>query len=352
MEVIGLMKNHTVLKKKSFHKFMKRFDDIEYMLFIADDTLHTFIMHKPKDYMKKFAKAIITFQCAIRHYSLDEIGTENYPLIMNSVSKEVNDIPELINYLHSLNRIRYWNKLSSSNEEVFYEIIDFTQFNISMYDSKNNIIFEKKMDIKNQYGLFGIDEILKEISKVYKPNDFSGNKFLDIDEKWSFTNEIKNDYGIYGVYLNRTKSIQFMYKEDIHFLISNIKSFYCCTTTFDKKFVSKEKIEEELNEFDMIEMKSSRIDYSPNTHIRFNDIWEIELSGYIEFIVYLPYFYSNLILISELNDFATLNNIYCCTSSIEIEVYGKDKINYEKISMDSDKPISLEELIIKIKEVT
>ena len=58
MEVIGLMKNHTVLKKKSFHKFMKRFDDIEYMLFIADDTFHTFIMHKPKDYMKKFAKAI------------------------------------------------------------------------------------------------------------------------------------------------------------------------------------------------------------------------------------------------------------------------------------------------------
>lgn len=354
MKIIALMKNKEILRKKKFRKFINKFADIKYLLFNIDDSINTFIIHEPKEYMRYFAKASITFQCAIRQYSSDNPGTENHPTLMTCIKKEINDITELMKYLHSLNRIRYWNKLSASDDALFYEIIDFALFNVEITDVKNNVIFNKEMNIKNQKGLFGVNEILKSIDKIYNPCDFKNHTFIEMDNTWNFIDYIESKDNIYGIYLPKTKSISFLHGKDIQILKENLKSVYCYTITYnnDNKLI-KENAEDTFDYYFEIENAIPESKYCKNCYFRFQNIWEHTIDGYVEFIKYLPYIYYNLLLISTINDFGSINkSTYACLSKFEFEYYDKDMPKYTRIATTNESPLLLDDLISKINEAT
>ena len=348
--IIFLMKNMTTLTTTKFEKDLaKYFNKIDFILFPIDNENTAFVIHQPKKYMLNFSKAVVKFQIAVIQYSHFEIDTSNYPSLMHPITKTIHSIPELIQYLHSLNRIRYTNKLSNSNESYLYEIIEFTEFRIDIYNKKNEVIYNKKMDLNTEMGQFGVAEILKRIDKIYFPWEFkTSDMFKELylyitDDKWDIAFNLERK-GLYGVFLLYTSSVSFFHAEDIFMMNTNLHSLYAYTLTHNPNEVSYEDLDILLKDVtpELIVNEASDRFTSP---VRYQDFWVHEPSYIIEFILFLSYTYSNIILMAEINDFGNIKNTYTCKSEITLElmsISGSER--YQEIGSSAKSPFTIKEL--------
>lgn len=339
-ETIFLFKDKSVKTVKKFHKSIsKYFDEIKYILFPIDLFTDSFILINPKKYMMKFTKAIVRFESVIIQdsYFTEYYCKDCYSKI-SETEKEITDVTSLIQYLHSLNRIKFCNKLANSAESIIVERTEFTKFNIEIF-SNNDIIYSKYMDIKNQKGQFGAIDILENISDIYDPIKIPYKySYLEISTKWKYTKNISNNVlSIYGLYLPRTRSFTFFNKTGLSILSYNINQAYFYTATFNPDYIEQEEYSYQCREYNkyIYEMNNA-------TPIRFQDFWAHELSELIEYITYLPYIQSFNITSSEINDHGKPINKYKAISRLEIEFFDREK-NIE-IECDSDKPFTINNL--------
>lgn len=327
---IFMLKDKSVEIKSNFDKFLsKNFQLIKYLLIPINDK--SFVMHKPKEYMLQFHHGKVEFQMCIMH---DDIVS----YLSDTTSKELTSIIDLFQYIHSLNRIIYCNKLGNCNDMPCYEKIDFVYFNINLYDKANQEIYSCKMDLKTEKGQFGPIEILERISSIYKPIRQFENNFLYIDDKWGFTKFPSDKYNVYGILLPYTKSISFYQTPILQKLLGSIRTVYFCISTYNPSVISDDECEDASMQFSDSCLNGEDFHWA----IRIMDYWTNDITHYLEFIEYSDYIRDNAKFVSELNDHNVFQNIYKTSITYEIELLiPKNNFRILKRYVVSDDEFSL-----------
>lgn len=305
MNSIILNSDHTFKLSKNLQKsIMKYYDLIKYILIPISNSTDSFIIQKPNKYMKIFHHATVQIEFIVieKSFILEDYGEKISNV--NLVSKEFTSLLEFYQYLHSLNRIRYFNKISNSNESAIYDIIDFSKFQITIYDKENKVVYKKDMNLVNQKGTFGVDEILIKIQKVYDPillKKFTNKKF---------TENLKTLH-LVPIFMPYTKSVLFYPSNLVQYLSNNIKSLYGSIMVNNTKYDS-------INLEDSEELILCKSIVSNN--IRFCDYWSFEIGNYVEYITYINYMNELFRIISNVIDENHDILTYEIINSFEIEV--------------------------------
>jgi len=341
-KIILLMKDGSVLMKNSINKY---YDKIKYILFEADPTSNTFLLHEPIKYMKNFTKANIYMETQIRQMVND---TEEYQYQesfaytpMGSVIKTVYSISEFMSYLNSLNRMRFFNTISRSNDCISYELIECSLFKLEIFCNDKKA-YSKELNLKNQKGAFDPYTIMNVIEAIYSPIDSIEFIMIDLANRcWSVNNRAhKND--ACGILLPYTRTITFLSKSHYDILRTSVKSLYCRTATFDE---IEEPIPDEV--FDYADW-DTELPFQP--YNRLHDVWFHELRYILEYIIYLPYLYMTVITVAEINDFGKITKKYHSKSYFEIEEFSIDHSMSDKhIICTDEEPMKLSDLINKIQ---
>lgn len=332
MRHLILLKNGSVITSQNVQRLIKtNYDTIKFILFNLKDTNSTFLLHKPYSYMKNFKKAEIDVEMVVIRNSMEAIENESPPeyAILKEIKMEIFNLDDFISYLHSLNKIRYTNKLSNSNETSDYDMICFTHFSVKVFDSKS-CIYKNKID-----GVASPTEILHSIKKIYNPI-MMDNSYISISKSfWSITQDINQDNTLYGICYPYTKSFDFFYN-DIFQLLSNIQSVYCASFVYDCKIIDLSDIDtDELFQFNFI-----------SGSLRFHDIWYPNFQYYLEYISYLGTIQTNLTMASELAEFNEINNRMKMDTKIQIEILTeKDGLMTIQHEIKSPKIITVPEFI-------
>lgn len=341
------------MTKKLQKQIKNKFNLIQYILVPVDDSIDSYILLKPNRFMAQFAKAHVSFETVIEHKSYIDENSSNHFDVLNTIDRDLDDLTRLIQYLHSLNRIRYVNKLSNSNESAVYEITEFTKFMIDVYDTNDNIIFKKHLSLTSEKGHFGAIEILEKISSLYHPIQYSdideNLNFLHINSNsWEFKCKAKSSDGVYGYMLPYTKSITFFDKTSIEMISNIIFSTYVYTITYDKK--DSEYIDDIAYPFSSLpfEEVQSLKDTCP---VRFQDLWCNEIEYFIEYITYLEYIYTQIGFISEMNDFGKYTESYVSETTIDITSYIGTSIHHFTVECSTNKVISIKHILNLISDL-
>ena len=348
MNTVLLMKNGSLKLKKDI---MKYYDDIEYILFSADPVSSTFVLHRPMKYMKNFTRANIYIETYVRKV-VNDIDSyqfqEDYAFTkMGSTIKELNTLEEFVQYMASLSRITFTNKLVKSNDCLSYELIEFSFFRIEIFYD-NQIIYKKELNLKNQKGYFDTRTILENISIIYDTEVMSA-KYLNISlstNEWSIDVKPKKDH-LCGAYLIYTRSFLFLNFDDLSDIRRTIKSLYIKTFTYNKE----EDLFDSHEGWEYIDISNIN-DYSYKIlplSCHFYDLWVHEDVFILEFIAYLPYTYMTIQTISEINDCGNPNGKYESESHIEIEFFDHH-IPEKHIVSTTDRPVSIHNLVEIIRE--
>jgi hypothetical protein len=322
------LSQYSNLSKK---KLVKNKDNIKYLLIpiIGNDNLY--IMHKFKDYMTEFTHAHISFtSVVIRHSHINEDGDTVYK-ILSSVDKEIYTIEEFLQYLHSLNRMKYINKLSDSIESYEFDIVEFIDFNLTIY---------KKDDILHEYHFndhLGPVDILNRLKRIFRPINIK-DKYLYLnfyDDVWKFDSKLKINNSLIGIPLYSTSSYQILVGDMVDILQSIIKDIYCSSVIYNPE-VDEIDEETEIAHVDCI----SEFLFNFGS-IRFHDIWVHCINDYLEYITYLPNIYTNLLSYAELIDLDDIKNVYKMKSTMTISTYGDTSRKEYELTFSNDKILSL-----------
>lgn len=343
-ECLFLFKDHsfTTVKKKFQKKLMQHVDDIKYILIPIDERETAYILHKPLSFMLHFHKAVISYESVVvqHSYIMDNFGQCYTP--MHKITKEVSSIVELFQYLHSIDRLSFCNKLSSSNDSLNSEMIDFTYFNLELFDRNGKCFHKEKMDLTNQNGNFGPREILLKIKNVYNPINtfYKEDDILTIDSKsntWDRINHLKMRYEecVVGINLPLTRSFSLLPSDIFQFMKSSIKSVYSYNLIYNRNVISDEEAEEKREEF---ENTGEKIVSS----VRYNDMWTHVTYDWLEYLVYINDFYNNMTAIIEINDYMEITGEYIVKSVIQIETFDME---IKTLHSSSSEPITMLDII-------
>lgn len=336
MNHLILLKNKSVVMKSNIQKLIKtKYKEIEFILFNLKDTNSTFLLHKVYDYMKKFKKAEISVEMVVVRNSMEKdikLEAPDYTR-MKSIQMEISKLDDFISYLHSLNKIRYTNKLANSNESSDYDIICFTEFSIKIFDNKS-CIYKNKL-----IGVLSPSDILQSIKKIYNPVLIEDSYISINNSAWRMTNNFKERDALYGICYPYTKSYEFFHIEVFNAL-SVIKSVYCASFVYDDKNVDISDIDvNELCQFNFI-----------SGSLRFHDIWYPKPQYYLEYISYIGTIQTNLSIASELAEFGEINNKMVMDTQILIEsITEKNYINSIQYRLKSPNIITIPEFINLLK---
>ena len=343
-ECLFLFKDHTssMVKKKIQKKLNKFIDDIKYILIPIDNEETAYILHKPASFMRYFHRAVISYESVIIQHSYIMETFGQYYTPMNKITKEVTSIIELFQYLHSIDRLSFCNKIASSNDSLNSEVIDFTYFNLEIFDRDNKCIYKENMDLTNQNGNFGPREILLKLKDVYNPvGDFyKDDIILIIDSKsntWDKVEHIKMEYrdSIVGVSLPLTRSFALLPSGIFQYMKSTIKSVYSYNLIYNQNIVSDEEAEEKR---EVLENTGEKIVSS----VRYNDMWTHVIYDWLEYLTYINDFYKNITAIIEINDYMEITGEYIAKSVIQIETFDMD---IQTLQTSSLEPLRLIDVI-------
>ena len=209
--------------------------DCKYVLVpIIEYGIDGYIMIEPNDQMI-FTKATVDYQLCVRDSSIDdeyaEYVIEDPKFIpdeycMFPIHKEVGNIIELYNVLHSINKLEYVNYIYNKeayDSEVFYDI---TYFRIEIFNRDDRIYGKEIGHINPQeYGIvddmsqtvyISFPNLLESIEDIYniKLSDTNYCDFLCIsNDMWSIKQEKDlTEYDMIGVALCQSSSLFFINK--------------------------------------------------------------------------------------------------------------------------------------------
>lgn len=346
-KIILLLENQKIVMTNDIEKYHSL---IKYLLLQADNQLNTYILHEYKPYMELMDEAIVTFESVITHHTTLDMEYEKFSSPMSHVEKKLTRFTDLIIYLNSLNRIRYYNQLALSNDCPYYDEIQFCYFKIEIF-SMGKLIYKNKSSCKDNSRFLNPLDILMDITKIYDPivshtpRDISdGETFLSIspkDKYWQWGWRSKNKTHIddmCGVVLGDTKTLTFFNIYDLNLLGNRLSGMQCQTVSFNVTLNSSQEI------YDLYD-NSEEFDKICGA-IRLIDIWTGNIPSIIEYIVYLPYIFLTLKTISEINDYGKLTDEYKTESRIYLELQGEGtNIVETEINCTDEDPIEIMDIV-------
>lgn len=289
---------------------LKHFTKIKYILVPLNDLNNSFICIRPCEYMKKFHHAIVSFSLMITRYSsitfFDESEIKLTPL--QEISNEFHTLIDFFRYLHSINRIRYYNKISNSNESIEYDLIDFTSIQIQIFDQKE-CVYHYSFKVKYPEA-FGSSDILSKINEIWIPESFDLPLIIS-GNKWKLENVRGNT--LIGLSLPLIKLITFVNAQDLSMLY-DIKSFFVVNFTYNPYHDS-------INEIDIDLIQEYHFQ---SGSLRYHDLWCHTTNDIVEYIIALPFLYQNAIFASEIIDFQEITDTMECKTKISITKYTSD----------------------------
>ena len=324
--IILLNRNKTVKVIKNEKKIFK--NDCKYLLIpVLCAESNCFIMIKNKELLD-FSYADISV--TLRYYAFEPEDS----LPFNRVDKRVSSITDLINFIHSIDRIDFVNYVMNFTVwDVGYEV-RIEEFSITLY--KDDVI-TYSLSLHgydaNSYNLMDRLEDLYETAnrKFMMPKE---NDFLIIkNNKWELSNRIIPN-SVVGLSLSPSQSIYFIESDEYKELYGLVKD-----VTYSGYVYNVKEMNELILDVDLFE--------SEETTIEGYSYYELKgtlqgVTGVIELLIYLEYLYNvtlfsfNEILYSvEIyeNKKYTGFDIYF---SLEINLFNDDSI-YENISYKSEK---------------
>lgn len=327
MKHLILLKDKSVLVKTNVQKIIKtRYSEIEYILFDLKESNKTFLLHKIRKYMLNFKKAIITTQMIVIRESMDFENPKYTD--MESLHLVISSLDNFISYMHSLNKMRYTNKLANSNETSDFDIICFKYFSIEIFDNKTQI-YQCEM-----VGILPPSEILKSVKKIFNPIEINDMYITITNKNWFLSKSIDDSIPIYGVFYPYTKSYEFFHN-DIFEKLSIVKSVYCASVVYNKHNINMDDVD--TNEMFQCNMISGSL--------RFHDIWYSELAYYLEYISYINTIQTNLMISSEIAEFANINEKMTIRMKMEIEVMLDDGLHVIEHVIKSPDIITISDFI-------
>lgn len=338
----------TKITSKIQKEINKHNGEISYIFTPVGSGIDSYILQKITEPMIYFKKAIIQFEAVIKHVSqLDEISN-NYLTVLQKVDKEVTDITELFQYIHSINRLKYINKLSNSNESAVFDLIEFTMFRLEIHYGKyKDNVLSKYMDLHTEKGEFGPREILKKIKSFYLPIKVRKNDIEIVlsNGKWYDIKKDKVSFPIFqdkltAYYLPYTSSYTFFNSYQLETIKKTIKGCYVNTITGNTEITSMD----DMRNYGSLPFETYT-QKSETRGIRFHDMWASHAYMFIEYIIYLAYIYQQISFISELNDTNKYEEKYKCVSFIEIELISPQKYRSKMFECNSDTPIEISHIL-------
>lgn len=271
LELLFLMKDYSVVKSNDIEKYYKF---IQFILFPADEELNTYILVEPNQFMLKMKKAKIIIESIVERCGYD-YRDHHHPI--GRVEKTMYTYVELIQYLFSIDKIKYFNNamcMTEARDIPPYMKVMFCFFSIRIYDEYNKVIFKKKINIGEEVQLseiyiskiFGAGNILNNIRDVYFQEIGLFKEYISVDpisNKWSFGNG-NYEYNLCAYWLDETNSIVFFHKDDIKKL-EKIDTLYAESNVFLK---NNECVIWNIPEYNLLYVEPQLI---------------------IEYITYLPY---------------------------------------------------------------
>lgn len=317
MKLIFLMKDYSVKHSSKIGKF---YNDIQFILFPCDEELNTYLLVEPNMYMVKMKKAKVIIESVVQRCGYD-YKDHYYPI--GRIEKEIFNYTELIQYLFSIEKTKYFNKLmqmTDFNEIPPYMMIKYCFFSIRLYDENNKVIFKKKINIGEETKLSTIyvcefydpGNIVNNIHDIYFSELSLFKEHISIDpinNKWDLAHD-KYKYNLCAVWLDETNSISFFHKDDI-INLTHINSLYSSAMTFS------------IDKWDDVEHRG--IVNCPEYDLSYFDYPLI-----IEYIIYLPYIDLVMktcarIANNEYNEGELTEDDYKIVYSLEMEVNHKTK---------------------------
>lgn len=275
MKLILLMKDYSVIKSNDIKKYYK---DIQFIIFPADEELNTYLLVEPNEYMIKMKKAKIVIESVAERYGYD-YRDHHHPI--GRVEKIVYTYTELIQYLFSIDKIKFYNSVMSMSEVSDippYIKIMFCFFSVRLYDSSNKVIFKKKINVGEEVQLseiyiskiFGSGNILNNIRDIYFQELSLFKEHISIDPismKWDL-GHTNYKYELCAYWLNETNSITFFPKNDVNKIDKKVNTLYATSSTFKKDNCDENIIIWNMPEYDLLYVEPQLI---------------------VEYITYLPY---------------------------------------------------------------
>ena len=321
---ILLMKNGEIIIASNIDHY---FENIEYILFQADNQLNTFLLHEPKRYMLDMDKAEIIYESVITQQCTEDDLYDMYTSPMSHTEKTVNSLVELMQYLQSLHRIWFFNDVARSNDCPRYEEIQFCYFKITLF-CHGKKIFKKVLSYKKENKVFYPSYILEDIKGIYDPVKKFPDRFLSIDYhdmQWGFFPELHYD-DMCGILLKSTRTITFFKFIDLLPLKYRLKSVMTQILLFSPETISEATADQILEDaFEDDGYREVHQDFYP---ARLMDKWDLKIPDILETITYLPYIFMTFKTTSELYDMGKLKNTYIVKAVVIIETENSETIQY------------------------
>lgn len=328
------------LKPEKFEKHLHtNLVQIQYMLIPISDVGSAYIVFEPKEYMRNFKKAEISFSCVVTQFSAIDNefmckNPEGYMSELSETNMTLNGVAEFLYALHSIHRILYCNKISHANscETICYEIMDFSCFKMDIeLTTGENLTVE--MSLKSENGVFGCREILKRIKHVYSPISKGLNIYFSKKGN-CWENKARESAEYQMVEMGLSHSILMLDRQDFYRLSTDIYSAYCYNLIFNA-CDSKDKIEQIQ---DTLEEKG----YLTITDgVRYNALWSHELSSLLEYITYLPFLYTTLMTMADAMSDAASTKLTVKTN-VTIATYSKGFI---EVDCDPQRPLTVSDVV-------
>lgn len=343
--VFLLLKDHRVIIDDDIEKY---YNEIEFVIYQSDPEVNTYVILTPERYMYKMKRAKITIESVVTNYTIDYV-LHHVPI--GKVVKEVNSYLEMIQYLHSLYRLKYYNSLirQTDYENIPpYEIVEFCYFHIKVYDHDDKILYKKKISLVESIKkgniylneFFEPDRIIENIRDIYFPELSIFKEYLSIDPvklKWDFGKE-DYKYNICALWHDETNTISFFSYEDMIYL-NRLSSIFAMGFVFDM-YNNDHMNVKKLNDLEGL-MDELNVEYPAYTDIRYYDCWYFEVSLIVEYIVYLPYLNMVILTNTEIVDNQKITDTHEVLINICIGINGREyTIRYTR-----DHPFVISDLI-------
>lgn len=273
-------------------------EDIVYMMVPITEENPIFVVHEILPYMRTFQHAEVEFEGVITHFStLDEEFMKENPhgamVTLPPTKISIDTLDQLIECLHSIDRILYCNKLSHSNhdETICYEIMDFCKFKLIIKSDEPTI--SVNMTLETEKGKFGCREILSAVKKYYAPISKGPTIRFYRDSWFSSLESCTSSDCMNTMFMSLTRSVLLLNGDDLNIVVGAVYSAYCYNLIFWKDEYDKETIGQVKSKFDM----ANHLVMS-NT-LRYNSTWSHEVSVFLEYIAYLSCIYRTLLVMAD-----------------------------------------------------
>lgn len=277
------------------------FKNVKYIMMpINQYNLDTYALIKPNYYLKNFTKVKLKYQLTV--VEINNNGSSENKLYFPEMEKEYKTLYELVNGMHSIQRIEYFNSIANHDDSFTQRYLVFNKFKLEIFEDAGLIYFYKPR-LKHRKTIYP-SNISEKISDFFNLEEIIDGHLILNKNKWSIEKCYpKND--VYSLYLKGTRSFYNIDFDNLA-LIKGVRSVMIIS--------------------DQIISGDNTYPYN-SSDMYYQELWYFESERILEYLVYYMMIKSISTLITELIHFGELTNRAKFISMLEIETFDQRNIS-------------------------